>query len=103
MLHRGDSLYVAARTDDLLKYKSFDDAEAKVIGYIPGNGKYVGMMGALLVERTDGVQFKIGSGFTDAERRDPPQLGSWVTYAYNGSTGSGLPRFARFVRVRHAD
>jgi DNA ligase 1 len=100
ILHRGDALYVAARTDDLLKYKSFDDAEAKVVAHVPGNGKYDGMMGALLVERADGVRFKIGSGFTDDERRQPPKVGSWITYAYNGSTNSGLPKFARFLRVR---
>jgi DNA ligase 1 len=102
MLHRGDALYVAARTDDLLKYKSFDDAEAKVVDHVPGNGKYSGMLGALLVERVDGVRFKIGSGFTDAERREPPPIGSWITYAHNGSTNSGLPRFARYLRMRSA-
>ena len=100
MLHRGDSLYVAARSDDLLKYKSFDDAEARVLGYVSGNGKLEGMMGALLVERADGAQFKVGSGFTDVERRSPPPIGSWITYAYNGLTTNGLPRFARFLRVR---
>jgi DNA ligase 1 len=100
MLHRGEALYVAARTDDLLKYKSFADAEAVVVGYVTGNGKYEGLMGALIVEREDGVRFKLGSGFTDQERRHPPALGSSVTYAYNGLTGSGLPRFARFLRIR---
>lgn len=100
MLHRGTSRYVAGRTDDLLKFKSFDDAEARVIGYVPGSGKYAGMMGAVVVERADGAQFKIGSGFTDAERRDPPPLGTWITYAYNGLTENGLPRFARFLRRR---
>ena len=100
MLHRATSRYRPGRSDDVLKLKSALDAEARVIGYEPGKGKYVAMVGALLVERDDGVRFKIGSGLTDAERRDPPRVGSWVTYAYNGETGSGLPRFPRFVRVR---
>jgi DNA ligase-1 len=100
MLHRGASLYVGARSDNLLKFKSFDDAEARVVDYAPGNGKYQGMMGALIVERADGTRFKIGSGFTDAERRSPPPRGSWITYAYNGLTANGLPRFARFRRLR---
>jgi DNA ligase-1 len=100
MLRRADAVYIAGRSDDLLKYKSFDDAEARVIGHLPGKGKYVGMMGALLVATSDGRQFKIGSGFTDAERREPPAIGQWVTYAFNGLTESGLPRFARFVRAR---
>src|SRR5690606_11512046 len=102
-LHRGASRYVAARTDDLLKFKSFEDAEARVVGYEPGKGKYAGMMGAVLVERPDGVRFKIGSGFTDAERRNPPPPGAWITYAYNGLTENGLPRFARFRRLRSED
>jgi DNA ligase 1 len=101
MLHRGDSQYVVGRSNDLLKLKSFTDAEAEVVGYEPGNGKYVGMMGALLVERADGRQFKIGSGFSDDERAHPPAIGSWITYAYNGETNTGLPRFPRYLRRRH--
>jgi DNA ligase-1 len=100
MLHRGSSLYRSGRTDDLLKYKLYQDAEAKVIGHLPGHGKYKGMLGALLVERPDGMQFRIGTGFTDEERLNPPPVGSWITYAYSGFTGSGIPRFARFVRIR---
>lgn len=100
MLHRGAAHYVPGRSDDLVKMKSFDDAEAKVVGYVAGNGKYAGMVGALLVERSDGAQFRIGSGLSDLERRHPPAIGSWVTYAYNGFTNSGLPRFPRFLRMR---
>ena len=34
-------------------------------------------------------------------RKSPPALGSWVTYRYQGlHEKSGLPRFARFLRVR---
>jgi DNA ligase-1 len=100
MLHRGASIYVAGRSDDLLKVKSFDDAEARVIGYVPGNGKYEGRVGALIVERADGAHFKIGSGLSDAERKTPPPVGAWVTYVHNGLTSSGLPRFPRYLRIR---
>jgi DNA ligase 1 len=100
VLHRGASLYHAGRNDDMLKLKPYDDAEAKVVGYAPGKGKYEGMMGALLVERPDGMRFRIGTGFTDAQRRDPPPVGSLVTYRYQGVTSGGKPRFARFMRVR---
>ena len=59
------------------------------------------MMGALLVETRDGQRFRLGSGFSDAQRAAPPPVGSWVTYRYRGlHAGSGLPRFATFVRVR---
>lgn len=100
MLHRGSSLYRAERNDDLLKLKPYQDAEARVIAYLPGKGKYLGMLGAVQVERPDGVQFHLGSGFTDEQRRHPPPLGSWVTYGYNGLTANGIPRFARFMRLR---
>jgi DNA ligase-1 len=71
-----------------------------VVGYLPGKGKYTGMLGALLVQRPDGLQFHLGSGFTDQQRSNPPQLGARVTYTYRGLTARGVPRFARFVRVR---
>ena len=57
-------------------------------------------MGAVQVRTADGRQFRIGSGFTDAQRGDPPPVGTWLTYRYNGLTSTGLPRFASFVRVR---
>jgi len=101
VLHRGGSLYRAERNDDLLKFKPYDDAEARVVGHLPGEGRFAGMLGALLVEMPDGRRFRIGSGLTDAQRRTPPPLGTWITYRYNGiNPRSGLPRFARFLRER---
>jgi DNA ligase-1 len=100
MLHRGDAPYRAVRSDDLIKLKTHDDAEAQVIGFEPGKGKYVGMVGALLVQTPQGQRFKLGSGLSDALRRHPPPLGTWVTYRYRGLNDSGVPRFATFVRVR---
>ena len=101
MLHRGASHYRAGRSDDLLKVKTHDDTEARVVGHIPGQGKHAGRLGALLVEMPSGQRFKLGTGLTDAERESPPPLGSWVTYRFRGQHASGLPRFASFVRVRH--
>ncbi|MFV0681334.1 DNA ligase [Ottowia sp.] len=101
MLHRGQSHYSAGRSDDLLKLKPFDDAEAQVTGHLPGKGKYAGMVGALQVQTPQGQRFALGSGLADALRRSPPAIGTWVTYRYRGlHAGSGLPRFASFVRVR---
>ena len=100
MLHRADAPYITGRNDALLKLKPLDDAEATVIGYVPGKGKYEGKMGALQVETPDGKRFQIGTGFTDAVRANPPAIGMMVTYTYRGFTKTGLPRFASFVRVR---
>ena len=100
MLHRAQALYRAQRSDDLLKVKTHEDAEARVIGHEPGKGRLAGMVGALLVETGDGLRFRLGSGLSDALRRNPPPVGSWVTYRYRGTHDSGLPRFATLVRVR---
>ena len=100
MLHRGSSLYTAGRGDDLLKLKAHEDAEAVVVGHLPGKGRLTGMLGALLVETPEGLRFRLGTGFSDEERRNPPPLGATVTYKYYGRTRNGVPRFASFLRIR---
>ncbi len=100
MLHKGSSLYRGKRSGDLLKVKPYQDAEAIVIKHLEGKGKYTSMLGAMIVEMPDGMQFKIGSGFTDAERKTPPQIGKTITYQYRGKTKNGIPRFATYLRIR---
>ena len=100
MLHEGSSLYAAGRSDDLLKLKTHEDAEAVVIGHLPGKGRLTGMLGALLVETPEGLRFRLGTGFSDEERRNPPPLGATITYRHHGRTRNGVPRFASFLRVR---
>lgn len=105
MLHRGASLYAGGRSDDLLKVKTHEDTEARVVAHLPGKGKYAGKVGALLVEMParagkPAQRFKLGAGLSDAERASPPPIGSIVTYRYRGFNDSGLPRFATFVRLR---
>lgn len=100
MLRHAHGRYEASRSDAMLKLKLDQDDEARVVGHLPGNGKFSGMLGALLVETDDGRRFRIGTGFSHDERRHPPPLGSRITFEYNGETANGLPRFARFLRVR---
>lgn len=103
MLRKITSRYQAGRSTDLLKMKHHQDAEAIVVGYKVGSGKYRGMMGSLLVELDSGLQFYIGSGFTEQQRREPPELGATVTFRYNGHTQNGVPKFARYIRERSAE
>ncbi|HEY4541017.1 MAG TPA: DNA ligase [Noviherbaspirillum sp.] len=103
MLHRADASWESGRSSTLLKYKPQHDAEAVVVAHLPGKGKYRDMLGALLVETPEGQRFRIGSGFTDAQRSAPPAIGSTITYRYRERTAKGLPRFATFLRVRHAE
>lgn len=101
MLRLGSSQYRTGRSNDLLKVKQYSDDEAVVIRHLPGEGKYRGMMGSLLVELENGRRFRIGSGFSDAERLSPPEPGTTITFKYYGHTVTGLPRFASFLRVRN--
>jgi DNA ligase-1 len=100
MLHRAEALYETGRSASLLKLKPLHDAEARVIGHVAGRGRHAGRMGALRVRSPAGVDFLLGTGFSDAERESPPPLGSSVTFTHRGVTADGVPRFASFLRVR---
>lgn len=100
MLHLAAAPYLSGRSEVLLKLKPQDDDEAVVLAYLPGTGRLQGLMGALRVRNSQGQEFSLGTGFSDAERRRPPALGSVVTYRYRGLSAKGLPRFASFVRVQ---
>lgn len=103
MLHRADAVWQTGRSDVLLKLKPYHDAEAVIVAYEPGKGKYEGMLGAVVVVTPSGQRFRLGTGFSDAMRRDPPPVGSTVTFRYRDLTSKGLPRFASFLRVRPSE
>lgn len=93
IIRNPDALYEKGRSWNLLKYKIFDDTEAKVITHIKGEGKYENMLGKIVCSLlSDGTIFECGSGFTDAERINPPKIGAVVTIQYMGLTEDGLPR-----------
>ncbi len=104
--------YERKRSKNALKYKKFKDAECEVTAINAGTGKYAGLMGSVTCKslgaagsNTDeqiphGVKFKVGSGFSDAQRANPPKIGSIITYKYQNLTAKGLPRFPIFLRVR---
>jgi len=100
MLHRADAPYETGRSDTLLKLKPWLDAEAVVVAHLPGKGEYAGQLGALRVRLPDGREFRLGTGFSDAQRKHPPPIGSVVTYRYRELTAKGMPRFASFLRRR---
>jgi DNA ligase 1 len=100
MLHLADAEYVTGRSDVLLKLKPTLDTEAKVVGHVAGKGKFAGMLGALEMETPQGKKFRIGTGFSDEVRNNPPAVGAIITYKYNGLTRKGVPRFASYLRVR---
>jgi len=100
MLRQPGSLYEAGRSHTLLKVKQFQDAEAVVVGHVPGTGRHRGRLGSLEVELPNGVRFCVGSGLTDAMRNSPPQVGCVITFRYQELSSGGVPRFPTFVRIR---
>lgn len=111
----------------LLKLKRFSDDEATVIGveclmqnkniagvnelgYIERSTDARGLipvdaLGALIVRRADGVEFKIGSGFTESQRYNLWQnqdqiLGKIVTYKHFEIGAKDKPRFPIFKGFR---
>lgn len=103
MLHLANSSYRPGRQKAVLKVKPYYDAEAIVIDHVAGTGKFKGVMGALLVKDKRGRTFKIGTGFSLAQRENPPLFGQRITYKYYGLTSTGKPKFASFLRVRNSD
>jgi DNA ligase-1 len=100
MLNHHDAYYKDGRSASLLKLKKYQDAEARVIQHLLGKGKYKNMLGSLLVELDSGLQFRIGSGFSDLQRQNPPQINTIITFKYYGLTARGIPRFASFLRIK---
>jgi DNA ligase-1 len=94
---------INGRQDTMLKLKPHEDAEAIVVGYRAGKGKYTGMTGALIVRDSNNLEFAIGSGLSDQLRRNPPEIGTVIMYRFQNLTQKGIPRFARYMRVRHQE
>lgn len=81
-----DSKWVPKRSKDQCKLKEINTADLKVIGTFEGTGKYVGMLGGLVCETSDGLlNVRVGSGFSDEERTVPQEgwIGKIVEVLYN--------------------
>jgi DNA ligase-1 len=52
------------------------------------------------VELADGTTFAVGTGFSDAERENPPPIGSTISFRYQELSDGGVPRFPSYVGVR---
>lgn len=100
MLRQPRSKYEIGRSWTLLKVKSFLDAEGRVIGHKAGAGRHKGRLGALQVELADGTRVDVGTGFSDAERENPPPIGSIITFRYQELSEAGVPRFPSYIGVR---
>lgn len=105
MLKSIDAPYVFKRSDAILKLKDFVDADCRVVDWFEGRGKHKGRLGGIVVEDDAGVQTRVGSGFSDAQRdelwRDQIALpGRIAEVQYQNKTAEGSMRFPVFVQFR---
>ncbi|MDD3462276.1 MAG: DNA ligase [Sulfurospirillaceae bacterium] len=100
VLRNPQTPYIAKRDDSALKVKTFYDAECEVIAHHKGQGKYKNLLGSLTCKGEKGMTFDVGSGFSDEERKNPPKVGTQITYKYQEITKAGKPRFPVFLRVK---
>jgi DNA ligase-1 len=113
VLKDSNSLYEHKRSHKLLKWKPVPTAEAKVIGFLEGTGKYKNKLGTFLV--SNGKEFHLSGKMTDQFRSQyvfknhkldrilsdsVPHMNDYVTYEYMTLTSHGIPRQAVFVGLR---
>ena len=92
--------YYTGRDNNALKVKSYVDEECKVLKHNNGSGKYKSKLGSLSCLMKSGLVIKIGSGFNDAQRNNPPKINDIITFKYYGLTSKGKLRFPIFLRIR---
>lgn len=72
-----DAPYECKRSTKLIKIKTFKYSDLRIVGYEEGTGKYVGMLGSVIVEYKGGA-VAIGSGLSDEQRvnywKNPEEL-----------------------------
>ena len=113
MLRAPGSPYQTKRSKYMLKYKIKEDAECILREYIPGDGKYIGMLGSLKCElmkdgKPNKVFTQIGTGLNDNQREnynnsnssDFIPIGSIVSFSYMEMTNEGVPRHPVYRGIR---
>lgn len=104
-----DNLYHAGKTPAVMKLKSWTDAEATIVDFTSGKetdtgSQFCDSLGAIVAVTPGGVRFKIGSGFTPAERADiwarrSALLGLEVKYKYTSLSDNNTPITPIFMAV----
>ena len=100
-----NSLYTPGKTWDWMRRVPVKSVDCKVVGWIPGKGKYEGACGSLVVLDPHGQRFNVGGGLDDSERFEiASDFGSYngrsVRVLYQRRTNTGSYRHPRVDRWR---
>lgn len=91
------------RSNDLIKLKTFDDAEFEIVGVVEATGRDAGT--AVFVCKCKGGEFNVkpqgtrelrAKYFEDADNL----IGKMVTVQYQGLSDDGIPRFPSAISIR---
>lgn len=102
---RVNSLYENKRSKNLLKHKSFFDKEFLIVDLLEGEGNKRNMVGAFLMQDTNGKQFKATPKFTwddciNMWANKNYYIGKMGTVKYFNLTPDGVPRFPYMIGIR---
>ena len=102
--------YFFGRSFDMLKYKSFMDAEYKIVDFEQGKGNLKGIAAAVICVAENGTEFKAGVTGSQDYARDlynnrESYVGKMATVKYQELTPikdgkGGVPRFGKMTAIR---
>lgn len=105
---RKNALYECKRSYNLQKYKDFHDAEATIVGYVPGKGKRTGTLGKFLMRDDEGIEFGCppGKGYDYKDMADMLEniedyVGQTATFTYFERTRANSYRHPHFKCLRN--
>lgn len=99
------SKYYTGRKWHWQKMKPYDTIDCKVIQVLEGEGKFSGVTGSLVALTPMGAEIRVGSGMTDAQRREwfannAIILGKTIEVGYMESSSKNKLRHPRLIQVR---
>lgn len=105
MLRNPTGEYENKRSSNLLKVKTFQDMECKILGVEEGAGKLMGAVGAFVMETDKGVGFKAKPMGTLALSQEywknrKALIGRYGTVKFQSLTPDFVPRFPVFKALR---
>ena len=103
VLTKASSLYIPEKQSyQRVKLKGRSDTEGVIVGYLR-NEKDPRLLKSLIVKMDNGVETRIGIGFTTMERKNFQKLfplGKLVKFSYREFTDNGQPKQSRFIGIR---
>lgn len=97
--------YFGKKSNKMLKFKTMQSQDCVITGMIEGEGKYVGMLGALVVRQENGVSCEVGTGFTDQMRKEfwdnkDDIIDKMIEVKYQELSPDSVMRFPVYMRFR---